>query len=148
MSRFSSRVVMRQPQAGVTLIEMMIVLAVIGVATGALTLGLGALGRDNRAEQEARRLADAISLGVDDALISGEGRWVAWDAAGYTIGAMAPHLLASPVALARADGETAPVELTADATSLAVDFVLQGGGAVWRVSFDGMSAIVVPGDVP
>ncbi len=140
--------VRRAGQAGVTLIEMMIVLVVIGVATGAATLGLGALGRNDAAEQEARRLATAIGLAVDDALISGASRAVIWDAQGYRIGDADRHLLADGITLARADGTDAGLALSAEATNPAVDFVLQGDAALWRVSFDGLSASVAPGDAP
>jgi general secretion pathway protein H len=139
---------MRHRTAGVTLIEMMIVLAVIGVATGAATLGLGALGRDDAAEHEARRLATAIGLGVDHALISGVAAPVAWDAQGYQIGAADRHVLSQGVTLARLDGQGDATVLSPNATSPAVDFVLQDDAAIWRVSFDGLSADVSPGVSP
>jgi general secretion pathway protein H len=138
----------RHGTAGVTLIEMMIVLVIIGVAAGALTLGLGALGRDNRAEHEARRLAAAIGLGVDAALIGGVVQPVAWDATGYRIGVGARHPLDASVTLARADGSDAPLILAPDATSLPADFILQGDGARWQVAFDGLAATVLQGVAP
>lgn len=129
----------RHRQAGVTLIEMMIVLVVIGVATGAVTLGLGLLSRDDQAQAEARRLAAAISLGVDDALISATPRQVIWDAQGYRIGAGARHLLDAGVVLARGDGLADAAVLSAGADSAPVVFSLSGGGAAWDVIFDGLS---------
>jgi general secretion pathway protein H len=139
---------LRHPAAGVTLIEMIIVLAVISVATGAATLGLGMLGRDDMAEQEARRLAAVIGLAADDALISGVSRTVAWDAHGYRIGTAERHALSGGVALARGDGTDAAIVLSPDATGVAVDFVMQADTAIWRVSFDGLSATVMPGAAP
>jgi general secretion pathway protein H len=138
----------RHGTAGVTLIEMMIVLVIIGVAAGAMTLGLGALGRDNRAEHEARRLAAAIGLGVDAALIAGAAQPVVWDAAGYQIGTGARHALDTSVTLARADGSDAVLILAPDATSQPADFLLQGDGARWQVAFDGLAATVLPGAAP
>ncbi len=137
----------RRIDSGVTLIEMMIVLAVIGVATGAATLGLGALGRDNAAEREARRLATAMGFAVDGALISGVPRVMTWDAQGYQIEGGARRELGPGVMLARADGVAERVTLSADATG-AVDFMIQGQGPVWRVAFDGLSARALPGDAP
>lgn len=134
----------RAGEAGVTLIEVMIVLAVIGVATGAAMLGLGALGRDAAAEQEARRLAAAIGHAVDAALISGTGQVVDWDATGYRIGGGVRHDLAAGITLARADGVGTALGLSAHADSPATDFVLRGDAAAWRVAFDGLSAVALP----
>jgi general secretion pathway protein H len=138
----------RHGQSGVTLIEMMIVLAVIGVASGVATLGLGALARDNAAEQEAHRLATVIGLAVDDALISGVAGGLAWDAQSYRVDAGARHVLTPSVALARADGSSDAVVLSPNATTVPVDFILQDDTAIWRVSFDGLSAVVAPGLAP
>jgi general secretion pathway protein H len=145
MKRVKPPVAARRGEAGVTLIEMMIVLAVIGVATGAATLGLGALARDDAAEREAHRLATAIGLAVDDALISGAARRLVWDSQGYQIGMADHHALSTGVTLARGDGTDSAIALSPVATSPAVDFVLQGGAGVWRVTFDGLSAAVLPG---
>jgi general secretion pathway protein H len=138
----------RHGTAGVTLIEMMVVLVIIGVAAGALTLGLGTLGRDNRAEHEARRLAAALGLGVDAALIAGVAQPVEWDATGYRIGMGARHPLDASVTLARADGSDAALILASDATSAPADFILQGDGARWQVAFDGLAAIVLQSPAP
>lgn len=144
MNRAFPDVGLRRGQAGVTLIEMMIVLAVIGVATGAATLGLGALARDDAAERAAQRLAAVIGAGVDEALISGVSQVLQWDAQGYRIGTADRHDLAAGVSLSRVDGAGEAVVLSSDATSPASEFVLQGDAAIWRVSFDGVSATVLP----
>ena len=138
----------RGAQAGVTLIEMMIVLAVIGVATGAATLGLGALRRDDAVEQEARRLATAISLGVDQALIGAVNAPVSWDAQGYQIGTAARHVLDTNVVLSRGDGLAAAASISAGADGGPMVFVLRGRGAAWHVTFDGLSARAGQGEVP
>lgn len=148
MSRPSPPVGMRSGQAGVTLIEMMIVLVVVGIATGAATLGLGALGRNDAAEQEARRLAAAIGSAVDDTLISGVSQTMVWDAQGYQIGTTDRHALGGGATLARVEGAVEDVTLSAIAASLAADFVVQDSAAIWRVSFDGLSATVLPGTAP
>ncbi|MGL5010122.1 MAG: prepilin-type N-terminal cleavage/methylation domain-containing protein [Paracoccaceae bacterium] len=136
----------RSGQAGVTLIEMMIVLVVIGIATGAATLGLGALARDDAAEQEARRLATAIGLAVDDALISGTPRTVTWDAQGYRIGTAPAHTLTSGITLTATD--RTDLILSPKATTPATRFTLQGPNTLWHIAFDGLSATVAPGPAP
>jgi general secretion pathway protein H len=132
----------REAQAGVTLIEMMIVLAVVGVATGAATLGLASVGRDNRAEAAALRLAAEMSLAVDMALIEGKPRRVEWDASGYSIARRVA--LDGSVTLARADGLADAVVIGPDGLGDAVEFVLTGADADWRVLFDGFSVAVQP----
>ena len=69
--------------SGITLIEMLVVLAVIGVATGATMLGVNASDRSSRAQSEAVRLANNLSLGVDEAMVSGTPLALIWDQDGY-----------------------------------------------------------------
>jgi general secretion pathway protein H len=138
----------RKAQSGVTLIEMMIVLAVIGVATGAATLGLGALARDDATERAARQMAAVIGGAVDEALISGVSQGLVWDGAGYQTGTGARRTLPPAVTLAREDGSGDAVVLAGDATSPPMAFVLQGSGGQWRVVFDGLSAVATAGPAP
>jgi general secretion pathway protein H len=133
----------RDAQSGVTLIEMMIVLAVVGVATGAATLGLASIGRDNRAETAALRMAADMSLAVDLALIEGVPRRVEWDAAGYAVQEQRVALDAS-VTLARADGLADAAVIAPDGAGSTVAFVLTGADTDWRVVFDGFSVAVSP----
>jgi general secretion pathway protein H len=134
---------LRSAQSGVTLIEMMIVLAVVGVATGAATLGLASIGRDNRAETAALRLAADMSLAVDLALIEGRAQTVVWDAAGYAVQGRKVALDAS-VTLARSDGLPDAVVIAPNGAGDAVAFILTGADADWRVVFDGFSVVVQP----
>ena len=60
----------RDRQAGLTLIEVLVVLVIIAVMAGMTVLGLGSLGRGNQAEAEARRLADRLQLASDDVLVA------------------------------------------------------------------------------
>jgi general secretion pathway protein H len=73
----------RNGEAGLTLIEMLVVLAVIGVATGATMLGLNAADRGARAQSEAIRLASNLSLGIDEAIVAGAPLALVWDPSGY-----------------------------------------------------------------
>ena len=77
------RRVRRDPQAGLTLIEMLVVLVIVAVMAGVAVLGLGALDRGARAEAEARRLADRLQLASDQVLVSGAPLAMVWDAGGY-----------------------------------------------------------------
>ncbi len=135
----------RDHQSGVTLIEMMIVLVVIGVGTGAVLLGTGALVRDDRVEQEARRLAGAISLGFDAALIVGVSRSISWDAQGYQIGNADRHTLDGAVILTRSDGAGGDAVLSATATGAPFVFALSGPAGAWDVRFDGFAVSAAPG---
>jgi general secretion pathway protein H len=133
----------RDVQSGVTLIEMMIMLVIIGVATGAATLGLGALGRDNRAEVAAIRLSQDLSLAVDATLMTGRVLRMEWDASGYALQGSRVGLDAS-VTLVRSDGLADAVRIRPDGVGDAVTFVLTGDDADWRVVFDGFSVAVQP----
>ena len=55
---------------GMTLIEMLVVLVIVGVSAGLLVLGGGGL-RETTAQTEANRLADRLRLAADEALIDG-----------------------------------------------------------------------------
>ena len=149
----------RDHQSGVTLIEMMIVLAVIGIATGAATLGLAGAARDNRTETEALRMASQINLAMDDALIEGAARVMLWDGEGYSILPVTAagfaenvdatrHRLGPSITLQRADGQTDAMMLSDDGTSPPVTLTLTGPGAAWNVSFTGLVAEVAVGAAP
>ena len=73
----------RDSQAGLTLIETLIVIVVIGVATGAAMMGLNGADRGDRAQAEAVRLAQHLSVAVDEALVSGLPLLLHWDQRGY-----------------------------------------------------------------
>jgi general secretion pathway protein H len=133
----------RDTQSGVTLIEMLIVLAIVGVATGAATLGLASVGRDNRAQTAALRLAAEMSLAVDMTLIEGVARKVEWNTTGYAMPDRRVELDAS-VTLARDDGLADAVVIGPDGAGDPVVFVLTGADADWRVAFDGFSVAVSP----
>jgi general secretion pathway protein H len=149
---------MRDTQAGITLIEVLVVLAVIGVATGATMLGLNAADRDTRAETEAVRLARHLSLGVDEALIGGRTLALVWDARGYRFqrrGAAGwedpasaslaqRHDLRSPLVLTRDGTGVDPVLIAASASGPLVTFAVGGRGVAWQVEFDGFTAIAEP----
>lgn len=158
----------RDGQAGITLIEMMVVLAVIGVATGAAMMGLG--NRDNNAQTEAVRLARHLTLGVDEALITGRPLALVWDAKGYSFGQMPAgqaeggaeswpaalpamlgqrHDLKQPLELASVDASLpASVLLPASGAAAAVTFNIAGADSDWTVTFDGFTAVAMAKATP
>jgi general secretion pathway protein H len=140
----------RDPAAGVTLVETLVVLALVGILAGAAALGLGGLGGAAPAAAEAQRLAAALALAADTALLEGRAVLVAWDARGYRIGAASRRDLPAAVTLRPADGpaggQEGRLQLAADGTSPAAAFLLAGGGGAWRVEFDGLTARALPAE--
>ena len=148
----------RDPQAGLTLIEVLVVLAIVGVMAGVTVLGLGALDRGARAEAEAMRLADRLQLASDAALTSGAPLALVWDAGGYRFDALGcrpprPGGRASRVCSARAtrcpprcrligdaSGGTPPLLITPERPQAPVELRIAGDDAVWAVRFDGVGA--------
>lgn len=147
--------------SGITLIEMLVVLAVIGVATGATMLGVNASDRSSRAQSEAVRLANNLSLGVDEAMVTGTPLALIWDQDGYSFVAWsaaqndwraaapgilaARHQLRAPLQLAIAgkDGN-ASVLIAPSGLGSPLMFVFStpapSDNAAWVVNFDGFSA--------
>ena len=53
---------LRRAQRGMTLIEILVVLVIIGIMTALAMVSIGVLGEDREIERESERLADAITL--------------------------------------------------------------------------------------
>jgi general secretion pathway protein H len=145
----------RHAESGMTLVEMLVVLAIIGIAAGAVTLGIGAATRAPTVETEARRLATQLQAAADDSMLgdraiaftagdhgygfatlTGAGSWTPREGAGmgfHTLpGGMVMRLSARPPILLGIDGTGEP--LTADISS---------GQDRWIVTYDGMTAQAV-----
>ncbi len=76
---------MRAPdETGMTLVEVMVALAIIAVMSGVAVLGLNGATRGATAEAEARRLASRLRLAADEAMVTGSGLGLQWDARGYS----------------------------------------------------------------
>lgn len=145
----------RHAEAGLTLIEMMIVLAIIGVMAGAVTLGIGAATRAPNVETEARRLAGRIQAAADDAMLG--DRMVAFTAAkdGYgfavnsgegwvprTDGALGFHRLPSGIVITL--DQPPPIVLGIDGGRAQLSATIASGSQRWRVNYDGMTATAQP----
>ncbi len=68
----------RPHDAGVTLVEILVVLVLIGVMAGAIGLSLGNAGKGDVADREARLLAARLTRAADEALLTGEPMAVVW----------------------------------------------------------------------
>ncbi|MCD2325095.1 prepilin-type N-terminal cleavage/methylation domain-containing protein [Sphingomonas sp. IC-56] len=143
-------------EAGMTLIEMLIVLVIIGVAAGAVTLGIGAATRAPTVETEARRLAMRLQAAADDAMLG--DRMIAFTAEkhGYgfaTIGpdgrmiartddALAFHRLPDGIVVTLS--AKPPVMLGVDGAGRPLSATIERGDQRWRVSYDGLTASAAP----
>ena len=58
-------------QQGFTLIEILVVVFIIGVILGFATLSLSGRALDDKAQEEARRLAEVLRLARDEASMTG-----------------------------------------------------------------------------
>ena len=139
-----------------TLIEMLIVLVIIGVAAGAVTLGIGAATRAPTVETEARRLAMRLQAAADDAMLG--DRMIAFTAEkhGYgfaTIGADGRMIARTDDALAfhrLPDGIVVtltarpPVMLGVDGAGRPLSATIERGDQRWRVTYDGLTASAAP----
>ncbi|QYE36770.1 hypothetical protein KZX46_09650 [Polymorphobacter sp. PAMC 29334] len=111
---------------------MLVVLAIIGVASGATVLSLGSHGPG--AEVEARRLAGTIQAGADAAMTGNAPLSLRADAAAYQVGSNR-HVLPDGI---RLEG-TPAAPVTLDDNSV-VDLTLVRGDEAWNVRFDGLRA--------
>ncbi len=149
----------RDPEAGVSLVEVMVVLAIVGIMAGVAVLGLGG-GGGTGAEAEARRLADRLQLAADEALVTGAPRALQWSPDAYRFlvwdgqeRGWRPegrpllsdaHELPRGLALRSAEGE-AVIVLAADSAAAPATLAVDGADTSWTVAFDGLTAHVAPG---
>lgn len=136
--------------AGLTLAEMLVVLAIIGVMSGVAVLGVGAVDRTVGAEIEARRLAARLSLAADQASVDRRARVFAWTDEGWSVAPAGAATSAERHDLP--DGLRLSVDSAGEAVSVMPDGVGQpfqavvaGGVERWRVEFDGLQATAVAG---
>ena len=141
-------------EAGLTLVEMMIVLAVIGVITGVAVLGLGGGDRSMSVEAEAGRLAARLRLAADEAMVTQQPIALNWDERGYGfVTAQAGsrgwrpwpvavlgerHTLPSGLSL-RGEQAGEPMLIGGDGAGAPIRLVVAGRSAAWNVTFDGLN---------
>ncbi len=73
----------RPAQLGFTLLELLVVVAIIGILAGAVVLSLGSLGNDRQVEQETNRLRSLLSLLHEESLMQSRDYGVMFTATGY-----------------------------------------------------------------
>ena len=159
MTRSGPLLSSRSAQAGLTLVEMMVVLAVVAVIAGA-SLGILGHATGQRLEQQAETFAARLSLAADEALVTGSPIALVASADSYhfaivsnggaltaiATGPLAEEMPAS-VSLVSPDGaSTSEFVIPPDATASSHLFRLQRGTAQIEVLFNGLEARIVLSD--
>ena len=151
----------RDGEAGVSLVEILVVLAIVGLVAGVGVLGLGAVDRGARAEAEARRLADRLQLAADEVLVTGTPHALIWDADGYRFlawdragaswaGAPQPllgraHELAGALVIEReGSSPDGTLMITSEMAPAPAELRIAGSSTPWQVRFDGFAAAAAP----
>ena len=137
-----------------TLVEMLVVLAIIAIIAGTVSLSLGS-GRGLGGQVEARRLAARLQLAADQTMITDDAialtvrpggyAFVAWDRTrGKWIPETDPALGERhdlpPGLVLRSDNSRNPLPLGAEASGQAFVLTLSDNDRNWDVEFDGMTA--------
>jgi general secretion pathway protein H len=142
--------VARARETGLTLVEMLVVLAIIGVTSGAVVLAVGRAGGGG-AQAEARRLATRLALAADETMVTDRALALDWDQKSYRFlvwngkewakaatPALEPHRLAVGLTLDAAG--TRPLPIGAEAGGPPLEARIGKGKDRWRVRFDGVNA--------
>jgi general secretion pathway protein H len=79
---YRSRAALRK-DAGFTLLELLVVVAIIGMLVGAVTLSMGALGNDRGLRDETNRLRSVLDLLHEESLMQSRDYGLMFTATGY-----------------------------------------------------------------
>ncbi|HEY0623458.1 GspH/FimT family pseudopilin [Sphingomonas sp.] len=138
-------------ECGMTLIEMLIVLVIIGIAAGGVALGVGAATRAPSVETEARRLALRLQAAADDAMIGDRIIVFTAEQHGYGFAAIGRDGKLAPLGDALAFHQLPggivvtldtrpPVVLGVDGGGKPLTATIENGSQKWTVRYDGMTA--------
>jgi len=142
----------RGRRSGMTLIEVLVTLGILGVMATMVVLGFGASGRPMTTQAEANGLAERLGFAADEVLITRRPIALAWDSRGYGFlrqgsgGNWVPDSLAP---LGKRHDLPRGLTLTADAPPLIVitdagapafEMSLTDAGRTLTVAFDGLNA--------
>ena len=142
----------RGRRSGMTLIEVLVTLGVLGVMATMVVLGLGSSGRPMTAQAEANGLAERLGFAADEVLVTRRPIALAWDSRGYvfmTRGSGGNWIADSHPALGKRHDLPRGLALTADAPPLIVltdagapsfEMSLNDAGRTLTVAFDGLNA--------
>jgi general secretion pathway protein H len=132
-----------------TLVEMLVVLAIVGISAGMVVLAVGGGRSDAAAQTEANRFADRLRLAADEALIAGRPVTLSMNPTGYAFGAGgAPvgewaerHDLPRGVRLSPRQAE---LLIDPDGAAPPATMTVRDRERTWAVTFDGLNAVVRP----
>lgn len=147
---------LRGAESGMTLVEMLAVLAIIAIAAGATVLGIGAATRAPSVEAEARRLSTRLQSVADEAMVSDRPLALTWDDQGYAFqswdghgwqtgsdDAHARHKLPAGIKLDMGR-RVPPLMLGVDGSGIPASIGVRTGDDRWLVVYDGLAATPIP----
>jgi len=139
-----------------TLVEMLVVLAIIGIASGGVALAISSATRAPSIESEARRFATRLEAAGDDAMLGDRTIALTVDGSGYGFARVSSdglipkgtpkmdfHTL--PGGIAMSLDQAPPFVLGVDGLSKPLTATLESGSQRWTVRYDGLSATVSGG---
>ncbi|MEM5544395.1 prepilin-type N-terminal cleavage/methylation domain-containing protein [Sulfitobacter sp. AS92] len=150
----------RVPDAGVTLVEVLVVLALIGILAGVVGLSFGSGPRGDVAGQEADLLVARLNRAADEVMLTGVPMGFVWAAEGYRFDLYdgerwqphdlpvlaAPHLLGGATRITDAAGAMVlSRDMDPGAAGPLTLELLSGAGPAEVIRFDGLNAARLEG---
>jgi general secretion pathway protein H len=142
-------------EAGMTLVEMLVVLAIIGIIAGTISLSIGAATRAPTVESEARRFAMRLQAAADNAMLGDRMVALTADKSAYSFATVSadgaipagqpmidPHSLPSGMVMTL--DQRPPMVLGLDGAAKPLTATFQSGPRSWVVHYDGLSATASP----
>ena len=142
-----------------TLVEVLIVLVIIGIAAGAVSLSVGAATRAPSVESEARRFALRLQAAADDAMLGDRMIALTADKGGYGFARINadgtipggrpeidPHRM--PGGITMTLSERPPLVLGLDGAAKPLVATVTSGRQRWIVRYDGLTAVAMPASTP